>query len=68
MVIDPVTERMKGMKNQKNSAAVIKLDQKDGISFFHVKSDKFKTVRIDIFILDPLNKERAAETHSSPMF
>lgn len=66
MVIDPVTERMKGMKNQKNSAAVIKLDQKDGISFFHVKSDKFKTVRIDIFILDPLNKERAAQNALIP--
>ncbi|HEY8421314.1 MAG TPA: pitrilysin family protein [Thermoclostridium sp.] len=49
-----------------NSPSVIKLGQKAGISFFHVKSDKFKTVRIDIFLLDPLNKERAAQNALIP--
>lgn len=47
------------MKNDENSAQIIRLVQKDGISIFHVKSEKFKTVRIDIFILDPLSGEKA---------
>lgn len=54
------------MKREETSSSVIKLGQKDGISFFHVKSEKFKTVRIDIFILDPLNKEKAAQNALIP--
>jgi len=49
-----------------SSHSVVKLGQKDGISFFHVKSEKFKTVRIDIFILDPLNKARATQNALIP--
>jgi predicted Zn-dependent peptidase len=54
------------LKQEGNSSSVIKLDEKNGISFFYVKSDKFKTVRIDIFILDPLDIERATQNALVP--
>lgn len=47
------------VKREESSSSVVKLGQKNGISFYHVKSDKFKTVRIDIFILEPLSKKNA---------
>ncbi|HZK27734.1 MAG TPA: pitrilysin family protein [Thermoclostridium sp.] len=45
---------------------VDKISEKNGISFFHVKSDKFKTVRIDIFLVDPLEKKRAVQNALIP--
>jgi len=48
------------LKSNGNSSGVSKLAEKNGISFFHIKSDKFKTVKIDIFIIDPLDRKKAA--------
>jgi predicted Zn-dependent peptidase len=45
------------MENRKNMVTARKLLDKDGISFYSVHSDKFKTVRIDIFMIHPLQKE-----------
>lgn len=45
------------MENRKNMVVASKLLDKDGISFYSVQSDKFKTVRIDIFMIHPLQKE-----------
>jgi predicted Zn-dependent peptidase len=45
------------MEARKNMASASKLLDKDGISFYSVQSDKFKTVRIDIFMVHPLQKE-----------
>ena len=42
------------MENQKGSVTLNKLIEKNGISFFYVQSDKFKTVRLDVFMVHPL--------------
>jgi len=54
------------VKREENSSSVIELGQKHGISFFHVKSEKFKTARIDIFVLDPLNEANATQNALIP--
>ena len=54
------------MKREENSSSVIELGQKHGISFFHVKTEKFKTDRIDIFVLDPLNEANATQNALIP--
>ena len=37
-----------------------KIAEKDGISFFRISSEKFKTSRVDLFFLDKLEKNRAS--------
>jgi predicted Zn-dependent peptidase len=37
-----------------------KLAVKNGVTFYRIKSDKFKTTRVDVFFLDELKKERAS--------
>lgn len=37
-----------------------KLDEKNGISFYRLRSDKFKTSRMDLFFLDKLERSRAS--------
>ncbi len=54
------------MENRKNMVVATKLQEKDGISFFSVQSDKFKTVRIDIFLVHPLQKETVSENALFP--
>ncbi|MBP7176041.1 MAG: insulinase family protein [Thermoclostridium sp.] len=54
------------MENPKSLVAVKKLFDKDGISFYSVPSDKFKTVRIDIFLVHPLQKETVSENALFP--
>lgn len=54
------------MKRKGNSAIVSKIGEIEGISFFHVQSNKFKTVRIDIFLVDPLNKAKAVQNALIP--
>lgn len=53
------------MKNIKITS-VDKICEKNGISFFHVESNKFKTVLIDIFLADPLDKKRAVQNALIP--
>jgi hypothetical protein len=36
-----------------------KLGVKNGITFYRINSDKFKTSRVDLFFVDNLSKERA---------
>lgn len=54
------------MGKGRNLVTVRKLDEKNGISFYYVQSDKFKTVRVDIFILHPLQKETVNENALIP--
>lgn len=54
------------VKPNESFSEAVKLGEKDGISFFNIKSDKFKTARIDIFILDPLDSEIAAKNALIP--
>lgn len=37
-----------------------KLAVKNGVTFYRINSDKFKTTRVDLFFLDNLKKERAS--------
>lgn len=37
-----------------------KLASKNGVTFYRINSDKFKTTRVDIFFVDNLKKERAS--------
>ena len=37
-----------------------KLAEKDGIAFYRINSNKFKTNRVDIFFLDCLERQRAS--------
>jgi predicted Zn-dependent peptidase len=48
------------------SVSAAKVYEKNGISFFHIKSEKFKTVRIDVFFIEPLNKEKASSNAIIP--
>lgn len=54
------------VKQEENTSPVVRLEEKDGISFFHVRTNKFKTIRIDVFILDPLDAERATQNALIP--
>lgn len=45
------------MEDRRNMVVARKLPDRNGISFYSVQSDKFKTVRIDIFMVHPLQKE-----------
>lgn len=44
---------------KRESVSAVKVYEKNGISFFHIQSEKFKTVRVDIFFIEPLNKDKA---------
>lgn len=37
-----------------------KLGDRNGVSFYRIKTDKFKTSRVDVFFVDSLQKERAS--------
>ena len=37
-----------------------KLVEKNGVTFYRINSNKFKTTRIDLFYVDSLSKERAS--------
>ena len=54
------------MRNSKNRVAVSKLHEKNGISFYAVQSDKFKTIQLDIFLIHPLQKEAVSENALFP--
>lgn len=45
------------MENQFSPVTFEKLAGREGISFYSVRSDKFKTVRLDIFMVQPLQRE-----------
>lgn len=40
--------------------SVEKLAEKNGVQFYRIKSDKFKTTRIDLFFMDNLERDRAS--------
>jgi len=54
------------MATKRESVSAIKVYEKNGISFFHIQSDKFKTVRIDVFFIEPLIKEKAGSNAIIP--
>ncbi len=54
------------MENRKSLVTARKISEKDGISFYYVQSDKFKTVRIDIFLVHPLQRETVSENALFP--
>jgi predicted Zn-dependent peptidase len=54
------------MGDQGNMVKLNKLDEKNGVSFYHIGSDKFKTVRIDIFLVNPLEKETVSQNALIP--
>ena len=54
------------MDNKKKLVSVNKLFEKDGITFYSIPSDKFKTMRIDIFLVYPLAKETVNENALFP--
>jgi len=54
------------MDNKKKLVSVNKLFEKDGITFYSIPSDKFKTMRIDIFLVYPLAKETVSENALFP--
>ncbi|MGI6622378.1 MAG: EF-P 5-aminopentanol modification-associated protein YfmF [Acetivibrionales bacterium] len=54
-----------GMKAGKTTAE--KLAVRNGITFYRINSDKFKTARADLFFVDDLVKERASANALIPM-
>lgn len=44
-----------------------KLTEKNGITFYRIRSDKFKTARADLFFVDDLTRERASANALIPM-
>lgn len=54
-----------GLETGKTTAE--KLAEKNGIIFYRIKSDKFKTTRADLFFVDNLAKERASANALIPM-
>ena len=44
------------MESTKVKTSAEKLAKKDGITFYRINSEKFKTNRVDIFFLDRLEK------------
>ncbi len=51
---------------KENMITVKKLSERKGISFYHVHSNKFKTVRLDIFIIEPLRGEKVSQNAIIP--
>ena len=54
-----------GMTAGKTTAE--KLAEKNGVIFYRINSDKFKTTRVDVFFLDELKKERASGNALLPL-
>lgn len=54
------------MQNNRCSVTMEKLDEKNGISFYQVKTDKFKTIRLDVFLVNPLQKETVSQNALIP--
>lgn len=48
------------MNSSTGKTTAEKLAVKNGINFYRIKSDKFKTTRMDVFFIDELKKERAS--------
>lgn len=57
---------MINMVSKRESVSAVKIYEKNGISFFHIQSEKFKTVRIDVFFIEPLNREKAVSNAIIP--
>jgi len=51
---------------KENTVTVKKLKEQKGISFYHVHSDKFKTVRLDIYIIEPLQRDKVSQNALIP--
>ena len=47
--------------DNKKLVSVNKLFEKDGMYFYSIPSDKFKTMRIDIFLVYPLAKKTSTK-------
>lgn len=47
------------MKSADGKTKAEKLAEKNGTTFYRIRSDKFKTSRVDVFFADSLGKERA---------
>lgn len=54
------------MRKEGEIVTVHKILEKNGISFFHIHSEKFKTVRLDVFFIEPLEKERVSSNALIP--
>jgi predicted Zn-dependent peptidase len=48
------------MESTKVKTSAEKLAEKEGITFYRINSEKFKTNRVDIFFLDRLERQRAS--------
>lgn len=67
VAIDYLTERMRRlMGNGAKPVTVKKLDEKNGISFYLVPSDKFKTTRVDLFFIEPLRQDTVSQNALLP--
>jgi hypothetical protein len=55
------------MGSQAGKTTAEKLAVKNGITFYRINSDKFKTARADLFFVDDLVKERASANALIPM-
>lgn len=55
------------MGSQAGKTTAEKLAVKNGITFYRINSDKFKTARADLFFIDDLVKERASANALIPM-
>ena len=55
------------MQNEVIETGVKKIAEKNGVSFYHIKSNKFKTSRVDVFFVDNLSENRASANALVPL-
>ncbi len=54
------------MIKERNMVTVNKIHEKNGIAFFHIHSNKFKTVRLDIFLVQSLDNGKTSRNALIP--
>lgn len=55
------------MENSAIKTPAEKIAEKNGINFYHINSNKFKTSRADVFFVDNLSKDRASGNALVPL-
>ena len=55
------------MESSDIKTSAVKIAERDGVNFYRVSSDKFKTSRADVYFVDNLSQERASGNALVPL-